>query len=194
MVIKSVWYADAGILHIKRMKMFIVLIIDHLVHTFKEKAISAMRAKLEMAKICLFQMGKKINIVWGSLNSKKNTPGGKISANCKLQFKVHDTENDVIFTVTTTLCQINGEDCVNFCGLLRKHELYCMDNPMTFGSFTQLCTFSSCIKIRINKFELLIFMITINKAKIGYKLYNAIYVHRILKIGNSLTKTLWRYM
>ena len=38
------------------------------------------------------------------------------------------TKNDEIFnnnlTVTTTYCQINGEDFVNFCGLLSKHELY----------------------------------------------------------------------
>ena len=34
---------------------------------------------------------------------------------------------DEIFTDNLTLCskcQINGEDFVNFCGLLRKHELY----------------------------------------------------------------------
>ena len=34
---------------------------------------------------------------------------------------------DKIFTVDLTLCskcQIGGEDFVNFCGLLRKHELY----------------------------------------------------------------------
>ena len=33
---------------------------------------------------------------------------------------------DDIFTVDLTLCskcQIDGEDLVNFCGLLRKHEL-----------------------------------------------------------------------
>ena len=33
-----------------------------------------------------------------------------------------------IFTVNltlTTYCQIDGEDFVNFCDLLRKHELYC---------------------------------------------------------------------
>ena len=37
------------------------------------------------------------------------------------------TKIDKIFTVDLTLCskcQINGEDFVNFCGLLRKHELY----------------------------------------------------------------------
>ena len=37
------------------------------------------------------------------------------------------TKIDEIFTVdltVTTYCQINGEDFVNFCGLLRKHELY----------------------------------------------------------------------
>ena len=37
------------------------------------------------------------------------------------------TKIDEIFTVDLTLCskcQIDGEDFFNFCGLLRKHELY----------------------------------------------------------------------
>ena len=37
------------------------------------------------------------------------------------------TKIDEIFTVVLTLCskcQIDGEDFFNFCGLLRKHELY----------------------------------------------------------------------
>ena len=37
------------------------------------------------------------------------------------------TKNDEIFTVDLTLCskcQIDGEDPINFCGLLRKYELY----------------------------------------------------------------------
>ena len=75
-----------------------------------------------------FSNGKKDKHCLREFKQQKNTPGGKISANCKLQFKVHDTENDVIFTVTTTLCQINGEDCVNFCGLLRKHGLYAISS------------------------------------------------------------------
>ena len=36
------------------------------------------------------------------------------------------TKNDEIFTVNSTVCsnrQIDGEDLVNFCGLLRKREL-----------------------------------------------------------------------
>ena len=36
------------------------------------------------------------------------------------------TKIDEVFTVDLTLCskcQIDGEDFVNFCGLLRKHEL-----------------------------------------------------------------------
>ena len=36
------------------------------------------------------------------------------------------TKINEIFTVNLTLCskcQIDGEDFVNFCGLLRKHEL-----------------------------------------------------------------------
>ena len=41
-----------------------------------------------------------------------------------------------IFTVdltVTTYCQINGEDFVNFCGLLRKHELYESGAPQFFS-------------------------------------------------------------
>ena len=42
-------------------------------------------------------------------------------------FSKKATKIDNIFTVDLTLCtmcQIDGEDFVNFCGLLRKHELY----------------------------------------------------------------------
>ena len=50
---------------------------------------------------------------------------------------------DKIFTVDLTLCiskcQIDGEDFVNFCGLLRKHELYkkatFMPNLLFFSNF-----------------------------------------------------------
>ena len=43
----------------------------------------------------------------------------------KLMFSKKATKIDEIFTVYLTLCskcQIHGEDFVNFCGLLRKHE------------------------------------------------------------------------
>ena len=42
-------------------------------------------------------------------------------------FSKKATKIDEILTVNLTLCskcQIDGEDFVNFCGLLRKHELY----------------------------------------------------------------------
>ena len=43
------------------------------------------------------------------------------SADClKFTFSEKATKIDKIFTVD---CQIDGEDFVNFCGLLRKHEL-----------------------------------------------------------------------
>ena len=44
----------------------------------------------------------------------------------KFMFSKKVTKIDEIFTVDLTLCckcQIDGEDFVNFCGLLRKHEL-----------------------------------------------------------------------
>ena len=45
----------------------------------------------------------------------------------KFMFSKKATKFDKIFTVDLTLCsrfQIDGEDFVNFCGLVRKHELY----------------------------------------------------------------------
>ena len=47
---------------------------------------------------------------------------------CVIKFMLSKkaTKIDKIFTVNLTLCskcQIGGEDFVNFCGLLRKHEL-----------------------------------------------------------------------
>ena len=45
----------------------------------------------------------------------------------KFTFSEKVTKIDKIFTVNLTVCsncQIDGEDFINFCGLLRKHELY----------------------------------------------------------------------
>ena len=42
-------------------------------------------------------------------------------------FSKKATKIDEIFTIDLTLCnkcQIDGEDFINFCGLLRKRELY----------------------------------------------------------------------
>ena len=55
------------------------------------------------------------------------------------------TKIDEIFTVDLTLCskcQIDGEDFVNFCGLLRKHELY----QNLFWPFTVWINWSSDLK------------------------------------------------
>ena len=44
----------------------------------------------------------------------------------KFMFSKKATKIDEIFTVKLTLCskcQIDGEDFINFCGLLRKYEL-----------------------------------------------------------------------
>ena len=49
-----------------------------------------------------------------------------ISIVVKFMFSKKATKNDEIFTVDLTLCskcQIDLEDFVDFCGLLRKHEL-----------------------------------------------------------------------
>ena len=50
-----------------------------------------------------------------------------ISIVVKFMFSKKATKNYEIFTVDLTLCsrcQIVGDNFVNFCGLLRKHELY----------------------------------------------------------------------
>ena len=55
-----------------------------------------------------------VKAVIGILQLKKNCV-------CIVKFMI-----DEIFTIDLTLCskcQIDGEDFVNFCGLLRKHEL-----------------------------------------------------------------------
>ena len=52
----------------------------------------------------------------------KNNP----CASLKFMFFKKAAKIDEIFTVdltVTTYCQIDGEDFVNFCGLLRKREL-----------------------------------------------------------------------
>ena len=55
-------------------------------------------------------------------------------------FSKKATKIDEIFTVDLTLCskcQIDSEDLVNFCGLLRKHELYdCRSSIFFFESFS----------------------------------------------------------
>ena len=66
----------------------------------------------------------------------------------KFIFSKKATKIDKIFTVNltfTTYRQINGEDFINFCGLLRKHELYktlfeqkvnvFIPNRITLGTF-----------------------------------------------------------
>ena len=54
----------------------------------------------------------------------------------KFMFSKKATKIDKIFTIdltVTTYCQIDGEDFVNFCGLLRKRELY--KNSFRMGTF-----------------------------------------------------------
>ena len=63
---------------------------------------------------------------------------GLLSCLLKFIFSKKAKKIDEIFTVdltVTTYCQIDGEDFVKFCGLLRKCELYSQDKrvkrPMT---------------------------------------------------------------
>ena len=56
-------------------------------------------------------------------------------------FSKKATKIDKIFTIDLTLCskcQIDGEDFVNFCGLLRKHELYLKMNAIKVSLIQKL--------------------------------------------------------
>ena len=53
-------------------------------------------------------------------------------------FSKKATEIDKIFNVDLTLCsecQIDSEDFINFCGLPRKHELYCYKGSLAYATF-----------------------------------------------------------
>ena len=56
-------------------------------------------------------------------------------------FSKKATKIDKIFAVDLTLCskcQIDDEDFVDFCGLLRKHELYYRVNIKRSGKFIKI--------------------------------------------------------
>ena len=58
----------------------------------------------------------------------------------KFMFSRKTTKIDEIFTFDLTLCtkcQIDGEDFVNFCGLLRKYELYLKSEVAIASLFLQ---------------------------------------------------------
>ena len=54
----------------------------------------------------------------------------------KLMFSKKAPKIQEIFAVDLTLCskrQIDGEEVINFCGLLRKHKLYFVTNLVKGG-------------------------------------------------------------
>ena len=65
-----------------------------------------------------------LSIIWFS---SIFTTSSEKHVRVKFMFSKKATKFDKIFTVDLTLCsrfQIDGEDFVNFCGRLRKRELY----------------------------------------------------------------------
>ena len=57
-----------------------------------------------------------------------------------LTFSEKATKIDKIFTVNLTVCsnrQIDSQDFVNVCGLLRKHELYYTKQQQLYGYCNQ---------------------------------------------------------
>ena len=69
-------------------------------------------------------------------------------------FSQKATKIDEIFTVDLTICtmcQIAGEDFVNFCGLLRKHELYMKDPKIQYqrSLIQAICVLQTYFRISI---------------------------------------------
>ena len=68
----------------------------------------------------------------------------KNNGNLAVKFMISKKATKIykIFTVDCK-CQIDGEDFVNFSGLLRKHELY-TNFLLTVKSYTQKCKWNVC--------------------------------------------------
>ena len=78
----------------------------------------------------------KYNMHYCAINLFPDQMGGKrnILGEIFMFFK-QPTKIEEIFTVhltLTTLCQINSEDFVKFCGLLRKHKVYQLSVSIEF--------------------------------------------------------------
>ena len=57
----------------------------------------------------------------------------------EFMFSKNATKIDEIFSTDLTFCstcQIDGEDFINFCGILRKHELYVNSQNKNFSFFS----------------------------------------------------------
>ena len=64
-------------------------------------------------------------------------------------FSKKTTKIDKIFTIYLTLKskrEINGEDFINFCGLLRKHELYLIKSKVLL----MLCNSLGCYSLSVS--------------------------------------------
>ena len=74
----------------------------------------------------------------------KMGPFSLVTLSLKFMFPKKATKIDEFFTVDLTLCskcQIDGEDIVNYCGLLRKYGLYLsLMHVVTFTLISDLAT------------------------------------------------------
>ena len=113
-------------------------------------------------------------------------------------FSKKATKIEEIFTVDLTLCskcQIDDGDFVNFCGILRRHELYAQwGETLLIGAFTSV----SVRKAFLRFYKLL--MLLKNRIKFGgqlvilvslfliiWKLFKLVYIYD-LKINNVRLK------
>ena len=98
----------------------------YLVNWFKYKYFELI--KHEFFPLNVFLLKTQINSLKTQQKDKLYSLQGYIVLLLKFMFSKKATIIDKIFTADLTLChskcQIDTEDFANFCGLLRKHELY----------------------------------------------------------------------
>ena len=110
--------------------------------------------------------------------------------NVKLMFSKKATKIDEIFSVdltVTTYCQIDGEDFVNFCGLLRKRELYirnifCFFFAMIlqvnrYRKMNLITSMEQCLWVWVDFFQIL----TTIKQKVKLKQWMKLFLYQLLQ-------------
>ena len=102
-------------------------------HQNSSKIVCFFRCAKPWYRYCVYSLNIRIMSCPSKIPFKFPLPLHKVKIECmyrvllKLIFSKKATQIDKIFTINLTFtiwCQIINEDFVNFCGLLRKYELY----------------------------------------------------------------------
>ena len=110
----------------------------------------------------------------------------------KFMFSKKATKFDEIFTVDLTLCskcQIDGADLVNFCGLLRKRELY-----HVMLNFKHNCQWKKFSKVPNISLAFFFFFRIFFYLHVHSGLHSYIQVSRICRIKWKKDRKLWLYL